>query len=57
MNGDEDKRGFARMTPERHRTISSEGGRKVHAFGRGHVWTRETARVARERCARSGGGQ
>jgi uncharacterized protein len=43
---DKSKRGFASMSPERHREIASKGGRAAHALGRAHEWSREEARKA-----------
>lgn len=40
------KRGFAAMSKERQREISSMGGRAAHAQGKAHVFTSEEARVA-----------
>lgn len=40
------KRGFAAMTKERQREISSMGGRAAHAQGKAHVFTSEEARIA-----------
>jgi len=40
------KRGFGAMDPEKQRQISSLGGRAVHASGKRHAWTEETAREA-----------
>lgn len=34
------------MTPERHREISSLGGRRVHEYGTGHEWTSDEAKTA-----------
>lgn len=40
------KRGFAAMSKERQREISSMGGRAAHAQGKAHVFTSEEARIA-----------
>ncbi len=40
------KRGFAAMSEERRREISSKGGRAAHAKGKAHVFTPEEARIA-----------
>jgi general stress protein YciG len=40
------KRGFAAMSKERQREISSMGGRAAHAQGKAHVFTSEEARLA-----------
>lgn len=39
-------RGFASMSPERRRQISSLGGSRAQALGRAHVWTSEEAKAA-----------
>jgi uncharacterized protein len=39
-------RGFASMSEERKREISSLGGRTAHAQGVAHKWTSEEARAA-----------
>jgi uncharacterized protein len=39
-------RGFASMDPERQQQISRKGGIASHVNGRGHEWTKETARAA-----------
>lgn len=41
-----EKRGFASMEPDRLKELSGHGGRKAHALGRAHKWTREEARAA-----------
>lgn len=38
--------GFAAMTSERRKAISSVGGKAAYAQGVGHRWTSEEARVA-----------
>ncbi len=40
------KKGFARLTPEERRAVSSKGGKAVHAAGTAHEWTKEEARIA-----------
>lgn len=40
------KRGFAAMSKERQKEISSMGGRAAHAQGKAHVFTSEEARIA-----------
>jgi general stress protein YciG len=40
------RRGFAAMTPEKQRELSSRGGKASHQKGRGHEWTTEAARAA-----------
>lgn len=39
-------RGFAKMSPERHREIASMGGKTAHATGKAHKFTSEQAREA-----------
>lgn len=39
-------RGFAGLTPERRREISSKGGKAAHEKGTAHQWDSEEARVA-----------
>jgi len=39
-------RGFASMSPEKQREISSRGGKAAHAAGTAHKWTSEEAREA-----------
>jgi general stress protein YciG len=39
-------RGFAALTPEKRREISSKGGISAHAKGVGHQFTAEEARAA-----------
>lgn len=41
-----EKRGFASMDRTRLKELSGTGGRKAHAMGRAHKWTREEARAA-----------
>ena len=41
-----EKRGFASMDATRLKELSGHGGRKAHALGRAHKWTREEARAA-----------
>lgn len=43
---DGEPRGFAAMTPERRREISSKGGRAVHDKGTARRWTPEEAKEA-----------
>jgi uncharacterized protein len=38
--------GFAAMTPERRREISSKGGKAAHAKGVAHVWDSGAAAAA-----------
>lgn len=40
------KRGFAALSPERRREISSSGGKAAHAMGKRHSWTTEEAQAA-----------
>ena len=35
--------GWAKLTPEQRRAISSAGGKAAHAKGTAHRWTREQA--------------
>lgn len=39
-------RGFASISPERRREISSKGGKAAHAVGKAHRFTTEEAREA-----------
>jgi hypothetical protein len=41
-----EKRGFASMDTARLKELSGHGGRKAHAMGRAHKWSREEARQA-----------
>ncbi|HET6433078.1 hypothetical protein [Dyella sp.] len=43
------RRGFASMSEERRKEISSAGGRSAHARGHAHVFTPEEARLAGRR--------
>ena len=40
------KQGFASMNKEKQKLIASMGGRKAHALGKAHKWSREEARAA-----------
>lgn len=40
------KRGFAAMSPEKHREIATRGGKSAHAKGTAHKWNSEEARAA-----------
>jgi len=40
------KSGFASMSPEKVREISSLGGKTAHQLGTAHKWTREEASKA-----------
>lgn len=40
------RRGFASMSPERQREITSKGGRAAHEKGTAHEWSRDEARNA-----------
>lgn len=40
------RRGFAAMDPEKVRALASKGGQTVHAMGKGHRFTVESAREA-----------
>lgn len=39
-------RGFAAMSPEKRKEISSRGGRAAHLKGSAHEWTKDEAREA-----------
>jgi general stress protein YciG len=39
-------RGFASMSPERHREIASKAGKRAHELGRAHKWTSAEAKEA-----------
>ena len=38
------KRGFALLSPEERRAVSSKGGKAAHELGRAHTFTKEEAR-------------
>lgn len=40
------KRGFASLSPEKLRQITSKGGIAAHVQGVAHEWTKEEARAA-----------
>lgn len=44
-------RGFARMTPERRKTLASKGGRTSQDRGTAHQWTLKEARAAGKKSA------
>lgn len=46
---DRKPRGFAAMSPERHRAIASKGGRAAHEQGTAHEWSSEEASRAGKR--------
>jgi uncharacterized protein len=46
MSDEKKKRGFATLSPEKQREISSKGGRAAHEQGRAHKWDNEAAREA-----------
>lgn len=46
MSEDKPYRGFASMSRERNREISSKGGKASHAAGTAHQFTPETAKIA-----------
>jgi general stress protein YciG len=46
MTEEKKPRGFATLTPERRREISTLGGKAAQASGRGHKFTAEEARAA-----------
>lgn len=39
-------RGFASMDRTKQAEIASKGGKKAHALGKAHQWTKESARIA-----------
>jgi len=39
-------RGFAALSPERRREISSRGGKAAHERGVAYQWTSETAKIS-----------
>jgi general stress protein YciG len=45
-DGSKRKRGFAQLSPERHREISSQGGRAAQGTGNAHRFNSEEAREA-----------
>lgn len=40
------RRGFASMSPKKHREIASKGGKAAHQKRKAHEWTSEEAREA-----------
>jgi hypothetical protein len=36
-------RGFGSMDPDKQRSIAGMGGKKAHAIGKAHKWTKEDA--------------
>lgn len=40
------RRGFAGLSPEKRREISSKGGKAAHEKGTAHEWNKETGRIA-----------
>lgn len=40
------RRGFAAMSPERQRSIASQGGRAAHQQGAAHEWNSDEAKAA-----------
>jgi general stress protein YciG len=44
--GNKERRGFAGMSLEKHREISSKGGRAAHEKGTAHEWNADEARAA-----------
>lgn len=40
------KRGFASIPVSTRKAIASKGGKKAHAMGTAHTWTREEAKQA-----------
>ena len=43
------KQGFASMTKERLREVTSMGGKEVQKRGTAHKWTSEEAKIARSK--------
>jgi uncharacterized protein len=41
-----ENRGFASMDRTRQAELASKGGKKAHALGKAHTWTKESARAA-----------
>lgn len=39
-------RGLGSLSPARRREIASMGGKALHAQGKAHCWTHETAKIA-----------
>ncbi len=39
-------KGFASLSPEERRAISSKAGKRAHELGKAHQWTPETAAKA-----------
>lgn len=50
-------RGFAGLTPERHREISSQGGKAAHEKGTAHEFDSEEARQAGRKGGMVSGGR
>lgn len=46
MTEPKQKRGFAAMSLEKRREIASRGGKRSHAEGRAHKFTKEEAAIA-----------
>jgi general stress protein YciG len=46
MTDEKKPRGFAAISPERRREISSKGGKSAHAKGTAHQFTTEEAKIA-----------
>ena len=46
MTQPKQKRGFAVMDPEKRREIASRGGRRAHAEGKAHQFTKAEAAIA-----------
>jgi len=55
--GNQDKRGFASMDPNKQREIASEGGRAAHRSGNAHEFTSQEAREAGHLSHKNSGGQ
>lgn len=50
-------RGFANLSPEDRKAISSKGGKASHASGTAHKWTKEEASAAGRKGGQSGRGR
>ncbi len=55
--GNQDKRGFASMDPNKQREIASEGGRAAHASGNAHEFTSQEAQEAGRMSHKNTGGR
>ncbi len=50
-------RGFANLSPEERKAISSKGGKVSHASGTAHKWTKEEAAIAGRKGGQAGRGR